>query len=59
MIKETALRHSYNAFMLADSTKFRKVFPVTFSPLDKCCIITDILPDKSFYSETIIKEVNK
>lgn len=59
MIKEAALQHSYTAFVLADRTKFRKVFPVTFSPIDKCCIITDMLPDKSLYSETIIKEVNK
>ena len=59
MIKEAALKHSYTAFVLADRTKFKKVFPVTFSELDKCCIITDILPDKSFFAETIIKEVNK
>ena len=37
----------------------KKVFPVTFSELDKCCIITDNLPDKMFLAETIIKEVNK
>lgn len=59
MIKEAALKHSYTAFVLADRTKFKKIFPVTFSELDKCCIITDMLPDKGFYSETIIKEVNK
>ena len=59
MIKEAALKHSYTAFVLADNTKFRRVFPVTFSEIDKCCIITDILPDESFYAETIIKEVKK
>ena len=59
MMKEAALKHSYTAFVLADRTKFRKVFPVTFSDIDKCCIVTDALPDKSFLSETIIKEVNK
>lgn len=59
LIKEAALKHSYTAFVLADRTKFRKVFPVTFSPIDKCCIITDYLTDKSFYSEAIIKEVKK
>ncbi|MBR1732013.1 MAG: DeoR/GlpR transcriptional regulator [Ruminococcus sp.] len=59
MIKEAALKHSYTAFVLADNSKFRRVFPVTFSEIDKCCIITDVLPDKSFYAETIIKEVTK
>lgn len=59
MIKEAALKHSYTAFVLADNTKFRRVFPVTFAQLDKCCIITDSLPDKSFLSEAIIKEVMK
>lgn len=59
MIKEAALKHSYTAFVLADRTKFKKVFPVTFSELDKCCIITDTLPDNNFYAETIIKEVKK
>ncbi len=59
MIKEAALKHSYTAFVLADRTKFKKVFPVTFSDIDKCCIVTDALPDKSFLAETIIKEVSK
>lgn len=59
LIKDAALKHSYTAFVLADRTKFKKVFPVTFSRLETCCIITDTLPDNSFYSETIIKEVKK
>ena len=59
MMKEAALKHSYTAFVLADRTKFKKVFPVTFSDIDKCCIVTDALPDKNFLAETIIKEVSK
>ncbi len=58
-IKETAVNTSYMAFVLADHTKFRRVFPVTFSPIQKCCIITDKLRDNSFANETVIKEVLK
>lgn len=59
MIKEQAISQSYMAFIIADHTKFRRVFPVTFSPLTKCCIITDAMPDNKFAKETIIKEVKK
>ena len=59
MIKEKAINQSYMAFIIADHTKFRRVFPVTFSPLTKCCIITDAMPDSKFAKETIIKEVKK
>ena len=41
--KETAINKSYMAFVLADHSKFRRVYPVTFAPLQKCCIITDKL----------------
>lgn len=59
MIKEAAVNHAYMAFVLADRTKFRRVFSVTFSPLRKCCIITDAMPDSRFAKETVIKEVMK
>ncbi len=58
LIKQTAIEKSYTAFVLADHSKFRRVFPVTFSQLNKCCIITDSLPDNSFSKETVIKEVS-
>lgn len=59
LIKEKAIEKSYMAFVLADHTKFRKVCSVTFAKLNKCCIITDSLPDKRFAEHTVIKEVNK
>ncbi len=59
LIKESAINKSYMAFVLADHTKFMKVSPVSFSALKKCCIITDVLPDKKFADETVIKEVMK
>lgn len=59
MLKEAAVKNSYMTFVLADRTKFRRVFSVTFSQLKKCCIITDTLPDSSYSKETVIKEVMK
>ena len=59
MMKEAAVNRSYMAFVLADHTKFRRVFSVTFSKLKKCCIITDSMPDTMYMKETIIKEVMK
>lgn len=59
MTKEAAINRSYMAFVLADHTKFRRVFSVTFAQLKKCCIITDTLPFNQYAKETIIKEVMK
>ena len=59
LIKETAINKSYMAFVLADHSKFRRVYPVTFAPLQKCCIITDKLPTPEFSQATVIKEVKK
>ncbi len=58
-IKEAAVRTSYMAFVLADHTKFRRVFSVTFAQLRQCCIITDKTPDNRFNNATVIKEVMK
>ena len=57
LIKETAINKSYMAFVLADHSKFRRVYSVTFAPLRKCCIITDKLPTPDFSQATVIKEV--
>ena len=56
-VKEAAIKTSYMPFILADRTKFRRVFSVTFAQLRQCCIITDALPDSKYSSETVIKEV--
>ncbi len=56
-VKEAAIKTSYMPFILADHTKFRRVFSVTFAQLRQCCIITDALPDSKYSSETVIKEV--
>lgn len=57
-IKKAAISQSYMSFVLADHSKFKKVFSVTFDSLDQCCIITDKLIDKAFNNETIVKVVS-
>ena len=47
------------SFILADHSKFSKVFPVTFSKLKKCCIVTDVLTNRRYADETVVKEVMK
>lgn len=42
---------------LQNHSKFRRVYSVTFAPLQKCCIITDKLPTPDFSQVTVIKEV--
>ncbi len=58
LIKEKAIEKSYISFILADNSKFRKVYPVTFSPLERCCIITDKLMYNGFSEKTVIREVS-
>lgn len=59
LIKERVIEQSYMSFVLADHTKFEKVYPVTFSKLKTCCIITDVLNNGKFSEQTVIKEVLK
>ncbi|MBO6062177.1 MAG: DeoR/GlpR transcriptional regulator, partial [Clostridia bacterium] len=56
-VKQLAIERSFVSFVLADHTKFNRAFPVTFSRLDACCILTDRAPKAGFPENTIIKEV--
>lgn len=58
-VKERAVRQSYITFILADSTKFCRVYPVSFARLGDCCVITEHLPDSRFSEHTVIKEVTE
>ena len=58
-IKQCAIEQSFVSFVLADHTKFNRAFPVTFSRLDACCILTDRMPKGKFNEKTIVKEVNQ
>lgn len=56
-VKSEVFNRSYTTFILADHSKFRKVYPVTFGKLSQACIITGKLKDKDFEDKTVIKEV--
>lgn len=56
MVKEKAIEKSFAVFMLADHSKFRKVYPVSFAELRRCSIITDRLPFGGFSDKTVIRE---
>ena len=55
--KKTALKHCQEAYVLADSTKFDQITPITFANLEDAIIITDILKDKKYLDYTNIMEV--
>ncbi|MCR5736578.1 MAG: DeoR/GlpR family DNA-binding transcription regulator [Eubacterium sp.] len=57
LLKETAINQSNMVFVLADHSKFKKIFAKTFKELNQCCIITDSLPDPRYSHETVIKIV--
>jgi DeoR family fructose operon transcriptional repressor len=58
-LKAKAIEQSYVSYVVADSSKFGQVCAVTIAPLDKACIITDGIADKTYKDCTIIQEVGK
>lgn len=59
LIKEEIVNHSNDVYILADSSKFERVFAVTFTKLKEKCIITDRLDNDLYRKHAIVKEVNK
>ena len=57
IIKRQAVNNSYMKYILADNSKFGKVHPVTFAPVESACIITDRCDDERFKKKTVVKEV--
>ena len=51
------MKHCQKAFVVADSTKFDQITPITFADLENATIITDILKDKRYLDFTNILEV--
>jgi len=58
-IKETAVRQSQKAYILADPSKFNKITPVTFSDFKGADIITTCLNDERYREAANIIEVDK
>lgn len=57
MLKAEAFSRSYMSYVMADHSKFGLVTPVSFAPLDRVCVITDRLPDPTYRTLTVVKEV--
>lgn len=55
-VKSAVIERGHDIFFLADHSKFDKISSVTFAPLNSGKIITDILTDRKYMSEAIIKE---
>ncbi len=58
IVKEKAIEKSFTAFILADHSKFRRIFPVTFAPISRCSIITDKLTYSGLADRTSVKEAS-
>lgn len=58
-LKAAAMERAYLSFTLADASKFGVITPVTFSSLDRACIITEAAPAPEFCEQTIIKVVKE
>ena len=58
-VKETALLHSEHPYVLCDSTKFRRVSPVTFAEFEAAQILTDRISDKRYQKYKHITEVEQ
>ena len=56
-IKRMAMQHSYDAYILADYSKFSVNSSVTFGNLEDAIIITDRLTDKIYKESTTVIEV--
>lgn len=56
IIKGDALSRCTHAYVLADSSKFGRISPITFASLSSAAIITDRLPDKKYREYTTIME---
>lgn len=58
LVKSEALSRCKKAFILADSSKFNKIAPITFANIACATIITTALQDKKYQEYTKIIEVN-
>lgn len=58
-VKSEAMRRCRSCFVLADSSKFKRIFPITFARLQEASIITDALPDAKYRKLTKIIEVGE
>lgn len=58
-VKREAFQHCQKCYVLADSSKFKQVLPVSFARLKDASIITNYSPDKKYQAMTNVVEVSK
>ena len=56
LVKKSALHRCTHAYVLADASKFNKIYPITFAALPDATILTDHLEDKKYRDYTTILE---
>ena len=56
IIKQTVMEQSLSSYVLADHSKFRKIFSVSFAAISRGCILTDQLPGGVLSDKTEIRE---
>lgn len=59
IIKTEAIAHCKKAYILADDSKFNKIYPITFANISCATIITNRLTDRKYRDYTTIIEVNE
>lgn len=59
LVKHTALARCEHAYVLADHTKFNRIYPITFAGLASATILTDQLEDKKYKDYTTVLEGEK
>ena len=59
IVKGEAMSRCKRAYVLADSSKFNKIAPITFANISCATILTDTLLDKKYRDYTTIIEVNE
>ena len=58
-IKQIVTERAASIYVLADYSKFDKVYPMQFATIDRCGIITDVLGNPKIADYTFVKEVSK
>lgn len=58
-VKSAAMARCKKPYVLADGSKFKTIFPVTFGKLEQASIITDRLPDSKYKKLTNVVEVGE
>ncbi|RLL46981.1 DeoR/GlpR transcriptional regulator [Oceanobacillus piezotolerans] len=59
LLKSWSIKHSREAFVLADSSKFNQVSPYKFAEIDDVTVITDKIPEKYKGYGNIIDSIQK